>query len=599
MKRTTTAVLAPLLLGSFVLGDVVSLPPAPERDRTQVGSWSVSGPQWRPMTSAESAVSRAAQGDPAPLEASGGLGELQTGVIETDDFSVVGLTWDPSVTAPEGITIRVREQGAWTAWFPLDATDEGPDAGTEEYERAAATTGTDPFVTSGADAVQVRIDATVPAAPAVEVVTIDPGTGAGPGSEVGSVPLSGAVAAVSPQPAVVTRAQWGAQESLRSCSPSYAGTIKAAVVHHTAGTNTYTAAESAGIVRGIYAYHTQSLGWCDVGYNFLVDKFGTVYEGRFGGIDSTVRGAHAGGFNNETFGISAMGNYEVAAAPQAMVTAISKVVGWKLARYGRDAGDRTTLTSAGGGTSRYPAGTAVVVPVVLGHRDVGLTACPGRNLYAQLATIRSEATQVTRHARYVTTLYGHLLSRVPGGSEVDFWVPVARSDRWRAADGFTNSEEYRRRYITGAYLDVLGRVPDGGGMAFWLDRLGTGRVTLDGIRPTFLDSAEFYQRAGGTDSGFIAALYDRALSRPATEGDVAFWKGQLASRGRTAVITSIYGSPESARIRVDRAYRAWLGRPATEPERVYWESTVLQRGDEIMRMSAMVSDEYFLRSQAG
>ncbi|MFC3690386.1 DUF4214 domain-containing protein [Aquipuribacter hungaricus] len=598
MKRTT-AVLTPLLLAGFLLGDVVSLPAGPAAVAPRVERTVLAGQAWRPLSASEASVREAAEaaGTAAePLAATSTGGELQTGVIETDDFTVLGLTWDPAAGDPVDLRVRVRESGTWSAWQPLATNDEGPDAGTEEYERASATAGTDPFVTAGADAVQVSVDGTVPSAPELEVVTIDPGEDDGTGTDVGTVPLSGASAASS-QPAVVSRAQWGAQESLRTCTPSFSSTVKAAVVHHTAGTNNYTAAQSAGIVRGIYAYHTQSLGWCDVGYNVLVDKFGTVYEGRYGGIDKAVRGAHSGGFNNETFGVSAMGNYEEVAAPPALVQAITRVVGWKLARYGRNAAGTTTLTSAGGGTSRYADGAQVTVPVVLGHRDVGLTACPGRNLYSQLGAIRAEAGVVTQLSSYVASVYGHLLGRVPGGSEVDFWVPIARADRWKAADGFTGSEEYRRRYITGAYVDVLGRTPDASGMAFWLDRLATGKVGLDAIRPTFMDSAEFYQRAGGTDGGFVGNLYSRALSRQASSSDITFWTGQLRTSGRAAVISSIYGSPESARNRVDRAYRQWLGRPAAASERAYWESTVLQRGDEFMRMSAMVSQEYFLKAQ--
>ncbi len=118
------------------------------------------------------------------------------------------------------------------------------------------------------------------------------------------------------------------------------------------------------------------------------------------------------------------------------------------------------------------------------------------------------------------------------------------------------------------------------------------------MRPTFMASHEFYLRGGNNEAGFVRELYRRALGRDATSGDVSFWTNQLRQKGRAATIRAIYGSPESARVRVDRTYRSWLGRAAAPSERAYWESTVLQRGDEQMRMSVMVSQEYFFKAQS-
>jgi hypothetical protein len=657
MKRIVTAALAPTLITGFLLVDVVSLPGGPQPVDPSVRSIELSESSWRPVTAAHASLMAGAAsgpGDvaappvtPEPIEVadladSGGAPDEQpaaetpaeptdeasaeptaeltaeptpgpTGVvpeagtaddgttlitspIETEEFTIAGLTWDSGDADPEGLRVRVREAGTWTAWQTLEPNDEGPDPGTEEYELASAVTGTDPLVSSGADAIQVSVE--TPAAevsPSLEVVVIDPGTSSSDETLVESTPLSSASASTA-QPAIVSRAAWGANESLRRCSPSYSSTIKAATVHHTAGGNSYSSSQSAGIVRGIYAYHTTSLGWCDVGYNFLVDKYGTVFEGRYGGIDKAVRGAHAGGFNNQTFGVAAMGNYETASAPSAMVNSIARVIGWKLNRYGANPRGTTTLTSAGG-TSKYPSGKVVTLPVVFAHRDVGYTACPGRYLNAQMTTIRNEANTLTQHGWYVRSLYLDMLSRTPAGSEVDFWIPIARADRWRAANGFTNSEEYRRKYISAAYRDVLGRNADSEGMKFWLSRLSNKQVVLDDIRPTFMNSREFYMRGGGTDAGFVQLLYSRALGRSASASEESFWVDRLRSSGQQSVIAAIYGSPESARIRVDRAYREWLRRSASTTERAYWEKTVLTRGDEYMRMSVMVSQEYFLKAQ--
>ena len=110
-------------------------------------------------------------------------------------------------------------------------------------------------------------------------------------------------------PAIVSRAAWGANESIRRAPPSYAPSVRFAIVHHTAGTNTYSRDEAAAIVRGIQLYHVRGNGWNDIGYNFLVDRFGTIYEGRYGGVDRNVVGAHALGFNTGSTGIALLGTY--------------------------------------------------------------------------------------------------------------------------------------------------------------------------------------------------------------------------------------------------------------------------------------------------
>jgi hypothetical protein len=156
------------------------------------------------------------------------------------------------------------------------------------------------------------------------------------------------------------------------------GRVQGAVVHHTAGTNSYTADQVPSVIRGIYAYHADARGWGDIGYNVLVDKFGRAWEGRAGGLDRAIVGGHAVGVNSTMFGISVMGNYEVAAMTSAASDTLSRVIGWKLGLHG-------------------------VVPsssTVIGHRDVAQTACPGRNLYGLLPKLRTAAAGV--QASYAT-----------------------------------------------------------------------------------------------------------------------------------------------------------------------------------------------------
>jgi hypothetical protein len=181
------------------------------------------------------------------------------------------------------------------------------------------------------------------------------------------------------RPPIVTRAEWGANESWMVWSPSAAPTIDFAVVHHTAGGNAYTQAQAPGVVRGIYHYHAVTLGWGDIGYNFLVDRFATIYEGRAGGVERAIIGGHARNFNTGSVGVSLMGNFDTMATNTTAVAAIANVIRWKFELHGVD-------PSARPNDGRVPTR-------IVGHRDVGQTTCPGRYLYADLPTIRNQVQQ--------------------------------------------------------------------------------------------------------------------------------------------------------------------------------------------------------------
>ena len=155
--------------------------------------------------------------------------------------------------------------------------------------------------------------------------------------------------------------------------------------------NDYSKAESAEIVRAIYAYHAQTLGWCDIGYNALVDKYGQIFEGRAGGLDRPVQGAHAGGFNENTTGVAMMGDFSSEDPPQATLDAVGKFLGWKLGKAGLDPLGETTMYSEGTEFTPYAEGEAVDLPVIFAHRDVGNTSCPGDAAYSHMDEIRQIA----------------------------------------------------------------------------------------------------------------------------------------------------------------------------------------------------------------
>ena len=365
---------------------------------------------------------------------------LLTDPLEVDRFFVAGFTWTGGADLPDGVRIylRVRENGSWSPWYLSEAADSGRDD--------RATPGTGEFVTGGADAIQASVVgsslpaglklALVPSRPQGEEVLgaddltttqaaptpviedasatenqgtqVDPAAMTLPASPASVTrPAAASVAAPATVPvvapaattanglpvAVTTRAEWGANASYMSWDPEYARAGHV-VVHHTAGTNSYSAGQSASIVRGIYYYHAVVLDWGDIGYNFLVDKFGTVFEGRSGSVAAPAGrmsiGAHARGVNTGTMGISMMGDYSTVSPSDAQLSSVGKMAGWFLKRAGI-----SDVTGWAGlhvwTTERYQAGSTISMPRILGHRDVGYTTCPGNVGYSKLGTIRAIA----------------------------------------------------------------------------------------------------------------------------------------------------------------------------------------------------------------
>ena len=365
---------------------------------------------------------------------------LLTDPLEVDRFFVAGFTWAGGADLPEGVRIylRVRENGTWSPWYLNEAADSGRDD--------RATPGTGEFVTGGADAIQASVvgsslpaglklalvpsrpqgeevlDAddlkTTEAAPTpvieetaasqpqgaqVEPAATVPSASPAWGTQPAAVPAAVSVTAPAVAPAattanglpvaVTTRAEWGANASYMSWDPEYARAGHV-VVHHTAGTNSYSAGQSASIVRGIYYYHAVTLDWGDIGYNFLVDKFGTVFEGRSGSVAAPAGtmsiGAHARGVNTGTMGISMMGDYSTVSPSDAQLSSVGKMAGWFLKRAGIS--DVTGWASLHVWTTeRYQAGSTISMPRILGHRDVGYTTCPGNVGYSKLGAIRAIA----------------------------------------------------------------------------------------------------------------------------------------------------------------------------------------------------------------
>ena len=379
----------------------------------------------------------------APTPATHGVTAGVT-VAHTGHYGLVGATWSSGdLASGDQIQVRSKTGSHWSSWTDLTMPDGGPDDGSPDARAVAArhVTSTDPVWVGSADGVQARVlnAAGGPAeAPAgLKIVVVDGGSSAADASPGAPQVLGGAVAeAAAAQPTIYSRAQWGADERLRSrnpgCgTPEYGSTIKLGFIHHTDTANGYSSASVPSIIRSIYAYHVESNGWCDIGYNFLVDRFGRIWEGRYGGITKPVIGAHTGGFNTDTFGVSLIGNYTSTTPSSATLSSVEKLFAWKLAPYYRNPRAKATTVAGSFSGSRYRAGTTVTFNVVSGHRDADTTTCPGSDAYAKLSSIRSGIV-AAMGAGFVAPTVSPTSVRMLSGQTIAINASVVAAQTWTA-----------------------------------------------------------------------------------------------------------------------------------------------------------------------
>ncbi|HEX9481641.1 MAG TPA: N-acetylmuramoyl-L-alanine amidase, partial [Solirubrobacteraceae bacterium] len=168
------------------------------------------------------------------------------------------------------------------------------------------------------------------------------------------------------------------------------GEVKMAFVHHTENPNGYSAVDVPSMLRAIYAFHRDVNGWNDIGYNFVVDRFGRVFEARAGGVDEPVVGAHAGGYNLVSTGIAVLGSFSGTPISAPARRTLQRLLAWKLALHGVATQGRVQVrvNPAGAVYSKYPARARVSLPRIAGHRDADSTDCPGNSLYGELPGVR-------------------------------------------------------------------------------------------------------------------------------------------------------------------------------------------------------------------
>lgn len=311
----------------------------------------------------------------------------------TRAFSLVGVSWDDPAARPDmTVAVRTKTAGAWSPWRELHTGDAMGQYG-DAPGPAAARGATEPLWTGRSDGVQARVEVRSGALPGgLRLDLVDPGTSP---ADARVARRTAALGRGVGRPEIVGRAEWGADEKLRDGDFTYTDTVKVMFVHHTADSNEYTCADSPSVLRSIYRYHVKTNGWSDIGYNFLVDRCGTVFEGRAGGVDKPVKGAHTLGFNTDSAGVAAMGTYTDTAPPAEMLDSLSRVIAWKLGLHGADPLGKAQLTSGDSG-SRFPAGTDARFDVISGHRDGFTTECPGQRLYEALPKVRRGAAHLMR-----------------------------------------------------------------------------------------------------------------------------------------------------------------------------------------------------------
>jgi hypothetical protein len=307
-------------------------------------------------------------------------------------FDLVGLHWRAGGGEQHPARIRVRAaDGRWGRWTAM-AADHAGGAGAE------------PVWAGGADAYQLRMGARPRGLRARFVNATGTATATDRLSTALRRAAHGAIAAIAGTPAraqlpapggrgapaIIPREAWGADQCPPRAAPAY-GTVQVGFVHHTVNANTYAPQDSAAIVLSICRYHRNENGWRDIGYNFLVDRYGQIFEGRAGGVEQPVIGAQAQGYNGVSTGVADLGTFSQEPQTQAGVVATAELLAWKLSLHGAPVTGQVALRSAGGPTNRYAAGRIVTFQRIAGHRDADATECPGGALFAQLPQIRERA----------------------------------------------------------------------------------------------------------------------------------------------------------------------------------------------------------------
>ncbi len=520
--------------------------------------------------------------DAVVLDTTDTSGRLAGEIAVPEGFQTVGLSWPAEIdqAVPE-MQVRTRAaDGAWSEWSHLEKSTDGADGGSAVMTSA-------PVYVGEADAVQLAtVDEAAVFPEGVELSLVSSAQ-----VTTAAATTSGTVASTTATgaPTIITREEWGAAP--RCLEPGTGptwfpaeGGLKASAVHHTVNPNDYsTVAEAMQAIRNDQAYHQQTHGWCDIGYNFLVDKWGNIYEGADGSIEEPIIGAHTGGFNTSTVGVAMLGTYTTAAGvtpAAAQQDGVSKIIGYRLSQYGVNPDESVVLTAAGhtdGG--RYYAGDQVTLPRVFGHRDTHQTECPGTLAYPLLSSIQDKAavyakqyTEVAeQHKNFVQAMYQDYLGRPATATDIESWAyRVSVDGPGVLADGLAKSDNYRKVRIVAAFEATLGYTPSSTQVSNYLSQVKQKTRTIDEIEPFLMGTSSYYKHVGSTDAKYVTALYQHILQRPPTSDQLNHWIPRLNTLGRAGVVNALWDNPQAVRLRVVATYQHYLGAAPTTAQADTW-----------------------------
>ncbi|MGA9314446.1 MAG: N-acetylmuramoyl-L-alanine amidase [Solirubrobacteraceae bacterium] len=332
-------------------------------------------------------------GPPSPTLAQRWLGTLTATVATVELASpadLVGVEWQGS--AQENISLRFRgRDGRWSSWVAAGTNGHGPDVRPQTDRQVG-----EPIWTGGTNSVQIRAAGRVSDAK-LHLVNVNgdakadrSGRTVAPLALTANLLATPELSAGAGQPPIIARKAWARGMAPPKVTPEY-GAVEMAFVHHTENPNGYAAGAVPAMLRAIYVFHRYVNGWNDIGYNFVVDLYGRIFEARAGGIDEPVVGAQAGGYNLFSTGIAVLGTFSSVPISKAARDTLEKLLAWKLSLHGVPAQGRVTVrvNPAGASYSRFPANARVSLPRIAGHRDGDATECPGNVLYGELPEIRT------------------------------------------------------------------------------------------------------------------------------------------------------------------------------------------------------------------
>ncbi len=344
-------------------------------------------------------------GPPSPRLTEHWLGTLTPTVATVELVSpadLVGVEWQGS--AQESISLRFRgRDGGWSSWVSAGTNGHGPDVRPQTDRQVG-----EPIWTGGTASLQIRAAGKVSDA-RLHLVNVN-GEADRSGRTVAPLALTASLPLATPelsagagQPPIIARKAWARSMAPPRVTPEY-GAVEMAFVHHTENPNGYAAAEVPAMLRAIYAFHRYVNGWNDIGYNFVVDLYGRVFEARAGGIDQPVVGAQAGGYNLFSTGIAVLGTFSSVPISKAARDTLEKLLAWKLSLHSVPSQGRVTVkvNPAGASYSRFPANARVSLPRIAGHRDGDATECPGNVLYGELPAIRMGVRRLAPNPTRVT-----------------------------------------------------------------------------------------------------------------------------------------------------------------------------------------------------